>query len=333
MDKIAKSDSQRKPWLRLYRESLNNPKIGMLTDRQHRVWHNCLLIADDGGELPSMGDMAFHLRITCEDAERTVSELIEVGLIDVVMTDGPRRLVMHDWSVHQYTSDTSIERVKRYRQKRKDAGLASLGDYSKFKPILIKRDGKQCVYCKSTEKLVVDHMVPIQLGGTDDTDNLAIACKRCNSGKAGRTPKQAGLNFAIKSAEHALLRYQSRDVTVTVTPPDTDTDTENNLTTVEQDAEREQKFDFKNLIGKGRRGVKPRLKARAEGLGLPADDLELRATAEHIENPSGMFRHLCVEHMKRMLPNAPPAVLKASLSDGNDAAFATVCQLLLEVTP
>lgn len=252
MTTVSNTDSQRKPWVRLYRESLHNPKIVTLSDRLHRVWHNCLLIADDAGRLPSMRDIACHLRMTIPEAEQSILDLVEAGLIDADAMSAERVYTLHDWGTHQYVSDLSTERVRKYREKSKTA-----------------------------------------------------------------------------RNETAMKRFSNDDET----PPDTDTDTENNLTTVEQDAARDQKFDFKNLIGKGRRGVKPRLKARAEGLGLPADDLELRATAEHIENPSGMFRHLCVEHMRRQLPLASTATLKAAMSERNDAAFATVCQMLLEVAP
>lgn len=54
--------------------------------------------------------------------------------------------------------------------------------------------------------------------------NLCCACKRCNSGKAGRTPEEANMLFVT---EPMVALYQknkerllSRSVTVTVTPPD-----------------------------------------------------------------------------------------------------------------
>jgi HNH endonuclease len=42
-----------------------------------------------------------------------------------------------------------------------------------------------CEYCHSLELLsanrfTIDHIVPRSLGGLDDTDNLALACRRCN---------------------------------------------------------------------------------------------------------------------------------------------------------
>lgn len=43
----------------------------------------------------------------------------------------------------------------------------------------------QCEYCHypellSSAPLSIDHIQPQSLGGTDDLDNLALACRRCN---------------------------------------------------------------------------------------------------------------------------------------------------------
>ncbi|UBF25095.1 HNH endonuclease [Kovacikia minuta CCNUW1] len=42
-----------------------------------------------------------------------------------------------------------------------------------------------CEYCHSPEKssseiFTIDHLVPRSLGGSDEPDNLALACRRCN---------------------------------------------------------------------------------------------------------------------------------------------------------
>jgi HNH endonuclease len=48
-----------------------------------------------------------------------------------------------------------------------------------------ERAGYLCEYCHSLELLsanrfTIDHIVPRSLGGSDDIDNLALACRRCN---------------------------------------------------------------------------------------------------------------------------------------------------------
>ncbi|MHC5729148.1 MAG: HNH endonuclease [Nostoc sp.] len=42
-----------------------------------------------------------------------------------------------------------------------------------------------CEYCHSPERsssdrFTIDHLVPQSLGGSDEDDNLALACRRCN---------------------------------------------------------------------------------------------------------------------------------------------------------
>lgn len=58
-----------------------------------------------------------------------------------------------------------------------------------------ERDGSRCRYCGSVEKLSIDHIRPRIQGGCDDLENLAVACRPCNSRKNGRTPEQAGMTL------------------------------------------------------------------------------------------------------------------------------------------
>jgi hypothetical protein len=57
---------------------------------------------------------------------------------------------------------------------------------------LYKRDSFTCVYCGKSlfdhEGLVLtlDHVVPQELGGTNDASNLVTACKSCNSAKGSK---------------------------------------------------------------------------------------------------------------------------------------------------
>lgn len=42
----------------------------------------------------------------------------------------------------------------------------------------------ECVYCGDGEKLSIDHIVPINRGGSDIGDNVVWACRSCNSSKS-----------------------------------------------------------------------------------------------------------------------------------------------------
>ena len=110
---------KKSPWLRSYRDALHNPKIIRLSDRLFRVWQCCLWVADDAGVLPSIPDLACHLRMSVVDAEQLICELIETKLVDV-SSPGTcvRTLTMHDWNTHQFI-EKSTERVRKFRSKNK----------------------------------------------------------------------------------------------------------------------------------------------------------------------------------------------------------------------
>jgi hypothetical protein len=52
---------------------------------------------------------------------------------------------------------------------------------------IFKRDGMKCRYCGNgpqVSPLVVDHVIAVANGGSDDPSNLATACVDCNGGKS-----------------------------------------------------------------------------------------------------------------------------------------------------
>lgn len=69
---------------------------------------------------------------------------------------------------------------------------------------ILRRDNHACTYCGATSpgvQLVVDHVNPVALGGTDDPSNLTTACEPCNTGK-GSVP--AGSPLVAQVATDAL---------------------------------------------------------------------------------------------------------------------------------
>ena len=54
-----------------------------------------------------------------------------------------------------------------------------------IRQLIRNRAQYRCEYCHSLERIsanrfTVDHIIPKSLGGSDDSDNLALACRRCN---------------------------------------------------------------------------------------------------------------------------------------------------------
>lgn len=64
----------------------------------------------------------------------------------------------------------------------------------KLRFTVFSRDNFTCRYCgrqSDAVQLVIDHVIPVCTGGTNDIENLVTSCIDCNSGKGGRTPDQA----------------------------------------------------------------------------------------------------------------------------------------------
>lgn len=108
---------QKQPWVRLYRNSLHNPKLVTLGERAHLTWYRLLSIADDDGNLPQIRYIAADLRMSVQDAELILADLVGAGLVDASYGNGPISFRMHDWDEHQYKSDSSAERTRKYRNK------------------------------------------------------------------------------------------------------------------------------------------------------------------------------------------------------------------------
>lgn len=58
--------------------------------------------------------------------------------------------------------------------------------------LIQKQAGNRCGYCLSSQQYVygpleIDHIFPQSLGGTDDEENLWLACRMCNSFKSSKT--------------------------------------------------------------------------------------------------------------------------------------------------
>ncbi len=79
---------------------------------------------------------------------------------------------------------------------------------------IFKRDQFTCRYCGNHPPAVilhVDHVIPVALDGTNDTDNLVTSCMDCNLGKGAR-PLGKSLPPVDYAAKAELLAEQEAQV-------------------------------------------------------------------------------------------------------------------------
>jgi hypothetical protein len=127
-------------WWRAYNEAVNDPKLQLLSDALFRAWFNVMCIASaNGGELPSLKDIAFTLRVPPAKAAQVLAQLNVAGLLDKTETG----FVPHNWNGRQYKVDaidpTAASRSKRYRDKRRDASRSNTVTDTVTQTVTVKR--------------------------------------------------------------------------------------------------------------------------------------------------------------------------------------------------
>jgi 5-methylcytosine-specific restriction endonuclease McrA len=62
---------------------------------------------------------------------------------------------------------------------------------------LFARDGHKCVYCGSSGRLTLDHVVPRSRGGDSVWENVVTSCAPCNLRKGNRLPEEIEMRMHI----------------------------------------------------------------------------------------------------------------------------------------
>jgi len=100
-------------WFRLYTEFASDPKVQLLDETLQRRFIMLLCLAGAGiTPTTNVSEVDFLLRIGVSECERTRSILVAKGLIDDNWF--PKK-----WTKRQFESDSSTERVKRFRKRQR----------------------------------------------------------------------------------------------------------------------------------------------------------------------------------------------------------------------
>ena len=102
-------------WFRFYADAMRNPKVAALSDHDFRLWVELLALASENdGHIPPLESLKHVLKRRLDHLSRGLNGLIRALLIDA-LSDGYEP---HNWSKFQYKSDTSTDRVHKFREKR-----------------------------------------------------------------------------------------------------------------------------------------------------------------------------------------------------------------------
>jgi hypothetical protein len=114
------------PWFRLYSETVSDPKIQTLDLCGKWMWITCLCVASASEERGALrfGDVTVTFQalsqiagVTSQDGEEAVKNLLARGMLNHG-DDGVLRVT--NWDKRQYPSDSSAERTRKYREKKKE---------------------------------------------------------------------------------------------------------------------------------------------------------------------------------------------------------------------
>ena len=115
-------------WFRLYHDMIGDPKIGALEDSVFRLWVEILCLASqnrDGGDTgKTVTETAWKLRRNGDSGVAVpLQKLLCNGLVTLQKrSDGGETIFVPGWNTRQYQSDSSTERVNKYRKKRYSNG-------------------------------------------------------------------------------------------------------------------------------------------------------------------------------------------------------------------
>lgn len=71
-------------------------------------------------------------------------------------------------------------------------------------------DGLQCMYCRrkmGEVQLTIDHFIPLEMGGANDTGNYLSACRKCNKDKGAEDPVTYCWRIGGDQLHGSLVKY------------------------------------------------------------------------------------------------------------------------------
>ena len=183
--KFQNFHDRKPPWIKLYRDLLDNMDWFMLSPIASKSLINLWLLGSESfGNLPDDFEIGFRLRLNQKEFDIVMKELIKFKFVEEGIYDlkGSEEMSMN-------------ERI------RETNGFSSRYIKNPTKTEVLIRDNHKCQSCGSDKKLEFDHIVPVSKGGSSEANNLQLLCRSCNRSKRALSKEE----FATQSAEKSCV--------------------------------------------------------------------------------------------------------------------------------
>lgn len=179
--KFQNFHDRKPPWIKLYRDLLDNMDWFMLSPIASKSLINLWLLGSESfGNLPDDFEIGFRLRLNQKELDIVMKELIKFKFVE----EGKYELKgSEDMSMNERIRETN--------------GFASRYIKNETKTEVLVRDNHKCQSCGSDKKLEFDHIVPVSKGGSSEANNLQLLCRSCNRSKRALSKEE----FATQSTE------------------------------------------------------------------------------------------------------------------------------------
>ena len=179
--KFQSFHDRKPPWIKLYRDLLDNMDWFMLSPIASKSLINLWLLGSESfGNLPDDFEIGFRLRLNQKELELVMKELIKFKFVE----EGKYELKgSEDMSMNERIRETN--------------GFSSRYIKNETKTEVLVRDNHKCQSCGSDKKLEFDHIVPVSKGGSSEANNLQLLCRSCNRSKRALSKEE----FATQSTE------------------------------------------------------------------------------------------------------------------------------------
>ena len=179
--KFQNFHDRKPPWIKLYRDLLDNMDWFMLSPIASKSLINLWLLGSESfGNLPDDFEIGFRLRLNQKELDIVMNELINFKFVE----EGKYEL-------------KGSEEMSMNERIRETNGFSSRYIKNETKTEVLVRDNHKCQSCGSDKKLEFDHIVPVSKGGSSEANNLQLLCRSCNRSKRALSKEE----FATQSTE------------------------------------------------------------------------------------------------------------------------------------